>query len=83
MRQIASIAAISDLIQNWDISQTEGLLEKLRADKEKRRELDRQRREAEMDKYDLLLINSLPNDEILDQSKFKAFADDKINVNKK
>ena len=83
MRQIASIAAISDLIQNWNISQTEGLLEKLQADKEKRRELDRQRREAEMNKYDLLLINSLPNDEILDQSKFKAFADDKINVNKK
>ena len=28
-----------------------------------------------------LCINSLPNDKILDWSKFKAFADDKINVN--
>ena len=28
-------------------------------------------------------INSLPNDKILDQSKLKAFADDKINVKKK
>ena len=28
------------------------------------------------------LFNSLPNDKILDQSELKAFADDKINVNK-
>ena len=28
-------------------------------------------------------INSLPNDKILDWSKLKAFADDKINVNEK
>ena len=27
-------------------------------------------------------VNSLPNNKILDQSKFKAFADDKINVTK-
>ena len=27
-------------------------------------------------------FNSLPNDKILDQSELKAFADDKINVNK-
>ena len=26
-------------------------------------------------------MNSLPNEKILDWSKFKAFADDKINVN--
>ena len=30
-----------------------------------------------------LFINSLPHDKILDQSKFKAFADDKINANQK
>ena len=30
-----------------------------------------------------LLVYSLPNGEILDQSKFKAFADDKINVTQK
>ena len=30
--------------------------------------------------YDFYLFNSLPNDKILDWSKFKAFADDKINV---
>ena len=30
-----------------------------------------------------LSLKSLPNDKILDQSKFKAFADDKINVTKK
>ena len=28
-------------------------------------------------------FNSLPKDKILDQSKFKAFADDRINVTKK
>ena len=28
------------------------------------------------------LLNSLPNDKILDQRKFKAFADDTINVTK-
>ena len=28
------------------------------------------------------LFNSLPNDKILDWSKFKAFADDKVNVGK-
>ena len=31
----------------------------------------------------LVPFNSLPNDKILDWSKFKAIADDKINVNKK
>ena len=29
------------------------------------------------------VINPLPNDKILDWSKFKVFADDKINVNQK
>ena len=29
------------------------------------------------------LLNSLPKDKILDRSKLKAFADDKINVNQK
>ena len=31
--------------------------------------------------FGLYQINSLPNDKILDWSKLKAFADDKINVN--
>ena len=29
------------------------------------------------------ILNSLPNDKMLDPSKFKAFADDKLNVNQK
>ena len=29
---------------------------------------------------DLSILNSVPNDKILDQSNFKGFADDKINV---
>ena len=28
-------------------------------------------------------VNSLPSDKVFDQSKFKAFADDKINVTKR
>ena len=31
----------------------------------------------------MICINCLPNDKILDQSKFKELADDKINVTKK
>ena len=31
----------------------------------------------------MILINSLPNDKILDWSKLKAFADKKINLNEK
>ena len=30
-----------------------------------------------------LSVNSLPNDKILDKTKFKALADDKINVTEK
>ena len=34
-------------------------------------------------KFDRIIINSLPNDKILDWSKSKGFADDKIIVNQK
>ena len=30
-----------------------------------------------------ILLNSLPNDQILDWSRLKTFADDKINLNEK
>ena len=30
-----------------------------------------------------ILLNSLPNDQILDWSRLKSFADDKINLNEK
>ena len=33
-----------------------------------------------MHKSKLLLFNPLPNDKILDMTKLKAFADDKLNV---
>ena len=35
------------------------------------------------ERYHLFCLNSLTNDNILDWSKLKAFADDKINVNQK
>lgn len=45
--QISSVPAIAEMIQGWDIAQTESLLQKLVADKERRKEMDRQKREAE------------------------------------
>lgn len=50
--QISSLSAIAELIQGWDITQTENLLEKLVADKERRKELERQKREAETSKLE-------------------------------
>ena len=48
--QIASSPAIVELIDNWDMDQTESLLQKLEAEKERRREEERKRREAEASK---------------------------------
>ncbi|XP_060605886.1 IQ motif and ankyrin repeat domain-containing protein 1-like [Ruditapes philippinarum] len=53
--QIGSVPAIAELIQNWDITQTDTLLEKLEADKERRKEMDRQKREAETSKLEDVL----------------------------
>lgn len=50
--QISSVPAIAELLQSWDISQTESLLEKLEAEKERRKEMDRQKREAETNKLE-------------------------------
>lgn len=45
--QIASVAAIQELVQSWDIEQTETLLKKLEEEKERLKEMNRQKREAE------------------------------------
>ncbi|CAC5367262.1 Putative IQ motif and ankyrin repeat domain-containing protein LOC642574 homolog [Mytilus coruscus] len=45
--QVASLAAVIQLLKEWDISQTEVLLEKLETEKEKRLEEVKQRRAAE------------------------------------
>lgn len=45
--QIASSPAIVELIEGWDISQTEKLMEKMESEKSARKEQDRLRREAE------------------------------------
>ena len=39
-----------ELIENWDLEQTESLLEKLEVEKERRREGERKRKEAEASK---------------------------------
>ena len=48
---MASLDAVIQLISEWDISQTEVLLQKLEAEKEKRLEETRQRRAAEESMY--------------------------------
>ena len=48
---MASLDAVVQLISEWDISQTEVLLQKLEAEKEKRLEETRQRRAAEESMY--------------------------------
>ena len=49
--QIASVEAIAQLLQEWDISQTEMLLNKLEQAKEQRLEEERKRKEAETSRY--------------------------------
>ncbi|KAK3583241.1 hypothetical protein CHS0354_015422 [Potamilus streckersoni] len=53
--QVASVQAVVHLLENWDISQTEVLLQKLEADKEMRKEEERKRREAEQSKLEAAL----------------------------
>jgi hypothetical protein len=48
---VASLDAVVQLISEWDISQTEVLLGKLEAEKEKRLEETKQRRAAEESMY--------------------------------
>ena len=42
--------SIVELIENWDLEQTESLLVKLEVEKERRREDERKRKEAEASK---------------------------------
>lgn len=49
--KISSVPAIAEMLQNWDITQTDNLLEKLEAEKERRKEMERQKWEAETSKY--------------------------------
>ncbi|KAK3089405.1 hypothetical protein FSP39_003377 [Pinctada imbricata] len=50
--QVASIDAVVELLRDWDISQTDILLQKLEAAKEKRKEEDRMRFQAEQSKLE-------------------------------
>ncbi|XP_002731762.2 IQ motif and ankyrin repeat domain-containing protein 1-like [Saccoglossus kowalevskii] len=50
--QIASVEALKIVLSEWDVSQTERLLEKIEKVKEQRKEDERKRREAEMEKLE-------------------------------
>jgi len=45
------VAAIKELVEGWDLEMTESLLKKLESEKERIREMERQKREAETSKY--------------------------------
>ena len=47
---MASQATVREVLESWDITQTERMLEKLQLDKEERKEAERKRREAEKNK---------------------------------
>ena len=50
--QVASIDAVKELFADWDVSRTDALMSKIESEKEKRREQDRAKREAEMSAID-------------------------------
>ena len=47
---VASVKELTEMLANWDISFTETMLTKIESFKEKRKEEERQRHEAEMSK---------------------------------
>ena len=47
LQQVAAIPAVEQVFQEWDIQQTDKLLEKLEAEKNNRQEEERKLREAE------------------------------------
>ena len=49
--QVSSVDSVKDLIENWDLAQTESLLEKIEKDKERRDTIEKERRAAEMEKW--------------------------------
>ncbi|XP_033122921.1 putative IQ motif and ankyrin repeat domain-containing protein [Anneissia japonica] len=71
--QIASIDALVKLFQGWDISQTDQILEKIEKVKEERREKERARREAEMQKLDKQIEEAQTENNIKQKILKKAY----------
>lgn len=51
LKQVAAIPAVEQVLQEWDIKQTDILLEKLEADRNTRQEQDKKLREAENNRF--------------------------------
>ncbi|XP_071965660.1 IQ motif and ankyrin repeat domain-containing protein 1-like [Antedon mediterranea] len=68
--QIASVDAVVKLLQGWDITQTERLLEKIEKVNEERREKEKKKREAEMQKLEKQ-IEAAENDNNIKQRLLK------------
>lgn len=48
--QIASVEAVKEVLAEWDVAETDKLLQKLEAEKQKRKEEQQMRRDAETSK---------------------------------
>jgi hypothetical protein len=53
---VSSVKAVQEVLAEWDVAETENLLKKLEAEKEKRKEEQKIRREAETSKYDSVCL---------------------------
>lgn len=59
LQQVAAIPAVEKVFQEWDIKQTDKLLEKLEAEKNNRQEEERKIREAESNRLFVYLVLDL------------------------
>lgn len=59
LQQVAAIPAVEQVFQEWDIQQTDKLLEKLEAEKNNRQEEERKLREAESGRLPVELVSDL------------------------
>lgn len=50
--QVSSLEAVKEVLGEWDVAETEKLLQKLEIENEKRKEEQKMRRDAETSKYD-------------------------------
>ncbi|ESO94491.1 hypothetical protein LOTGIDRAFT_215456 [Lottia gigantea] len=57
--QVASVPAIQEMLQSWDISKTESLLKRIESSKEKRLEEHKKQREAEQSKLEGVVEEAL------------------------
>ncbi|XP_077997605.1 IQ motif and ankyrin repeat domain-containing protein 1-like [Glandiceps talaboti] len=71
--QIATVAAVQTVLQDWDITQTENLLEKIEKVKEQRKEEEKKRMAAEMEKLENQLKEAEKDHQVRQKALKKAY----------